>query len=102
MSYDAAMPAGQPDRSLGPELRAPTRYSDGSTDETSEALDVIADALAAVPASVVNGRCTLCGATEYVEGCGGANPRCWVHEESAGPGGGTGTGPAQPTDSPDG
>jgi uncharacterized SAM-dependent methyltransferase len=41
------MPAGQPDRSLGPELRAPTRYTDGSTDEMSEALDVIADLLAA-------------------------------------------------------
>jgi hypothetical protein len=41
------MPAGQPDRSLGAELRAPTRYPDGSTDETSEALDVIADLLAA-------------------------------------------------------
>jgi hypothetical protein len=37
------MPAGQPDRSLGAELRAPTRYTDGSTDETSEALDLIAD-----------------------------------------------------------
>jgi hypothetical protein len=41
--------AGQPDRSLGAELRAPTRYTDGSTDETSEALDVIADLLAGVP-----------------------------------------------------
>lgn len=38
---------GQPDRSMGAELRAPTRYTDGSTDELSEALDVIADALAA-------------------------------------------------------
>lgn len=36
-----------PDRSMIPEERAPTTYVDGSTDELSEALDVIADALAA-------------------------------------------------------